>query len=131
MSISKDQHDRITEMYKGYVKEASTISSPEEMRRFAARKTISSTMKESTRANETKVMDALEGSSYVEGDRVWTFYLPDDKLCLIENFNGEYNKERLYKNLFDTAKVFEGVLPFKELFLNYALKKNLPLVEEL
>lgn len=131
MQISEEKRIRLVEMYNGYVKEAATVSSPEEMRRFAARKTLSSTMMESERTNETKVMDALKGSDYVEGDRLWTFYLPDNRLCLIENFSGEYNKPRLYKNIFDTAKVFDGVIPVKEMFLNYALKKNLPLVETL
>lgn len=122
---------KIQEIYVSYIKKAASVQSSEDMRQFAARKTISSTMMESTRTNETKVMDALKGAKYVEGDRVWTFYLPDDSLCLTENFSGEYNKPRLYKNIYDTISVFDTVLPVKELFLNYALKKNLPLVENL
>lgn len=116
--------------YKSYVKEASNLQTPEQIMRWASRKTLSSTMQESERANETKVMDALKGSKYVEGDRFYTLFKDDGSLFLAENFDGNYNKAHLYKSVHSTAKILDGVLP-KELFLNYALKKNLPLVEDL
>ena len=90
--------------------------------------TKSSTKIKSDRANETKVIDAIKGSEYSEGDRFFVFYLPDDSLCLCENFNGEYNKVRLLKNLYDTITIFDTVLPVKELFLNYSLKRNLKIL---
>lgn len=122
---------KIQKLYQECIKKAANVNNPDSMRDFAARKTISSTMMTSTRTNETKVMDAIKDSTYVEGDRVWVFYLPDDSLCLIEDFSGEYNKVRLYKNIYDTISVFSDVLPIKDMFLNYALKKNLPLVDQL
>ena len=118
----------ILEIYTSYVKEIKEIK---DIKRWAARKTLSSTMQESERTNETKVIDALQGSSYQEGDRFWVFYKPDDSLCLVENFNGDYNSDRLYKNLYDTIKIFETVIPIKENFLNFSLKKNKKLVETL
>jgi hypothetical protein len=83
----------------------------------------------STRLNETKVMDALKGSNYTEGDRFFTFFKEDDTLCLVENFDGNYNKDRLYKSIHDTVSVFDTVLDVKTLFPNYALKKNKKLLE--
>lgn len=127
----EEAYDALVLLYVSYVKEASSISTAEEIRRWSARKTFSSTMKDSIRTNETKAMDALKDSKYVEGDRFHVFYLPDDSLCLTEKFTGEYNKSRLFKNIYDTIGVFDTVLPVKELFLNYSLKKNLKLIEEL
>jgi len=127
----EETYEALKALYNTYVKEAATITTPEQIRRWSTRKTFSSTMKESTRTNETKAMDVLKDSKYVEGDRFHVYYLPDDSLSLAENFSGEYNKPRLYKNIYDTISVFDTVLPVKELFLNYALKKNLPLVENL
>jgi DNA polymerase elongation subunit (family B) len=129
-NTKEEVYDALKDLYNGYIKEANSIDSSS-IRRWSIRKTFSSTMKESERTNETKAMDALAGSKYVEGDRFHCFYLPDDSLCLTENFTGEYNRERLYKNIFDTISVFDTVLPVKELFLNYSLKKNLKLVDEL
>ena len=79
---------------------------------------------EGTRLNETNIADAIEETEYVEGDKVHTFYLPDDTLCLKENFKGEYNKRRLLKRLYDTAKIFKNIIDINE-FKNYSLKKNL------
>ena len=117
------------EMQRTYSQYISEIVNIKDIKRWAARKTFSSTMVESERANETKAMDALSGSNYVEGDRFYTFYLPDDSLCLAENFKGEYNKTRLLKNLYDTISIFDTVLPVKELFPNYSLKRNQKLLE--
>jgi DNA polymerase I len=119
--------DEIVSLYNQYVIEIDNIT---DMKRWSARKTYSSTMEESERTNETKVMDALEGSDYREGDRFFCFYLPDDSLCLVENFKGEYNKTRLLKNLFNTIEIFDTVIPMDK-FKNYALKKNANDLEEL
>jgi DNA polymerase, archaea type len=114
--------------YKMYAKE---IMDVKDIKRFSARKTLSSTMIESERTNETKVIDALKGSNYTEGDRMWVFYLSDDSLCLAENFSGDYNKTRLLKNLYDSVSIFNTILDTKNLFLNYSLKRNQKYLEEL
>lgn len=114
-------HEKMQKTYTEYVDE---IMNVKDIKRFAARKTLSSTMLESERTNETKVMDALKGSNYTEGDRFHVLYRQDDTICLVENFNGDYNKVRLLKNLYDTATILDGVIPVKDLFLNYSLKRN-------
>jgi DNA polymerase elongation subunit (family B) len=114
-------------VYAQYVEEAMNVK---EIKRWSARKTLSSTMQESERTNETKVIAALEGSDYREGDRMWLFYKPDDSLCLAERFEGEYNRVRLLKNIWDTIQIFSTVLPTKQLFINYSLKKNYKTLEE-
>lgn len=121
-----EMHNSLKAVYSEYVAEAMNV---QDIKRWSARKTLSSTMVESERANETRVMDALKGSNYREGDRFWCFFKTDKEQCLSENFTGEYNKTRLLKNLYDTVSIFDSVLPVKELFLNYALKKNYKLLE--
>lgn len=108
-----------------YTKLVHEICNIQEIKRWASRKTLSSTMQDSDRTTELKVMEALKGSNYREGDRFYTFFLPDESLCLVENFSGIYNKKRLLKNLFDTNMVFDGVIPdLEKVFINYALVKN-------
>lgn len=128
MQISEEKKDKLKQLYMEYVKEAMNVS---DIKKWCSRKTISSTMMESTRSNETKVMDAIKGSNYVEGDRCWVFYKSDDSLCLAENFDGDYNKTRLLKNIHDTVSIFDTVLDVKALFPNYSLKKNQKLLETL
>ncbi len=117
---------KLQELYMMYVKEAMNVT---DIKRWSARKTLSSTMQESDRANETKVMDAIAGSNYREGDRFYVFKMPDDTLCLAENFKGEYNKQHLLKNIYDTISTFDTILPVKELFINYSLKTKYKLLD--
>jgi DNA polymerase elongation subunit (family B) len=108
-------------LYSQYVSEIINIT---EMKPWSARKTLSSTLFASTRKNETRVVDALVGSDYREGDRCFMFRMPDESLKLAEHFKGEYCKESLLGNLWDTTCVFDTVIPVKDLFLNYSLKKH-------
>lgn len=121
----EDIEIKLKEIYDIYVEEVMNIK---DIKRWSARKTLSSTMQKSERTNETKVLDAIKGSNYREGDRFYTFYKSDDSQCLAENFNGDYNKSRLLKNLFDTISIFDTVLPVKELFPNHSLKRNFKLL---
>lgn len=124
---TEEMHIKLQELYMQYVNEIMNIDN---ITRWSARKTFSSTMASSARLNETKVMDAIRGSNYVEGDRFFVYYRADDSLCLVENFDGEYNRTRLLKNLYDSVKIFSSVLPVKELFVNYALVKNFKKLEQ-
>jgi DNA polymerase elongation subunit (family B) len=113
--------EELQSLYNKYVAEAMTVT---EIKRWSARKTLSSTMVESDRKNETRVMDAIKGSNYREGDRFHVYKLPDESLKLSEHFDGVYDKSHLLKNLYNTVEIFSYVLPVKTLFPNYSLKKN-------
>lgn len=115
-----------TNIYNEYVKE---IYNLKDINRWCTRITISAKTLESERTNETKIIDALGDSEYVEGDRRYVFFKEDDSLCLVENFNGDYNKKKLIGKLFKTGLRFATVLDTKGLFVNYALKKNQSLIE--
>lgn len=108
------------DIYNKYVKEIMDIK---DIKRFATKKTYTSKIDTSERTNETKVKDAIEGSDYRDGDKLYLIYRSDDTLCLIENYNGDYNRKRLLKRLYDTIKIFKNVLDIS-IFPNYSLKKN-------
>lgn len=116
------------EIYTKYCREALSVT---DIKRWASKKSISATTINSSRKNETNVIDALAGKEYSEGDRFYMFYETDDKLCCVEDFSGTYDKNRLLKRLFDTCKIFGNVLDCKKYFVNYTLKKNKELLEKL
>lgn len=120
--------EELVRIYNSYVKEVANIK---EIKRWATRKTISEKILEGERTNESKVRDAIEGTEISEGDRCYMFYKEDNSLCLVEQFDGNYNKDRLLKNIHDTVCVFDTILDCKTLFPNYALKKNKAKLEEL
>ncbi len=115
------------QIYNKYIKE---IMNVKDIKRFATKKTYTSKIDTSERTNETKVKDAIEGSEIRDGDKFHVYYKNDDTLSLIEKFDGDYNKKRLLKRLYDTIKIFKNVLDIS-IFLNYSLKKNNKQLEEL
>ncbi len=125
---AKGDNSYYVNVYHKYVKEILNVT---DIKRWASRKTLSSTMQESDRTNETRILDALEGSNYVEGDRFYTFFKSENEICLVENFTGEYDKSRLLKSLYNTASIFSTVLPTKELFINYSLKTKQKLLQDI
>jgi hypothetical protein len=83
----------------------------------------------SPRLNETKIVDAIKGTEYKSGDRIYVFTKADGTLGLVEHFAGEYDKNTYIQKLYKAILRFETILPVKELFINYSLKKNKELLE--
>lgn len=108
------------EVYNKYAREILNIT---DIKRWSDRKTLTATTFTSTRSNETKVIDAIQGTEYVEGNRIWTYFKSDKSLSLIENFDGDYDKTALFKKLYNTVEIFEQVLDIN-LFPNYSLGKK-------
>lgn len=126
-TIIKGEYDHAN-IYKKYVKE---INNVEDIKRWATRKTVTDKTLKSERTNESKIRDAIVGTEYSEGSRIWTYFKSDDSLDLVENFKGDYNKSRLHEKLFKVVSRFEEILNIKETCLNYKLKKNQKLLENL
>lgn len=115
-----DGRNNYTEIYLKYVKE---IKKLEDIKRWATKRTITDKVLSGTRANETKVKDAIENSEYVEGDKVYMYYNVNDELKLVENFNNDYHIDRLLEKLYKTAMTFDTIIA-KDNFLNFKLKRN-------
>lgn len=118
-SILNDKRNYL-EIYESYIKEIMNVT---DIKRWASKKTITSKVMQNTRTNEAKIRDCIIGSEYKEGDKIYTFYNNKDELVLVENFNKDYNKEKLLSKLYKTTKTFETIIDEK-LFVNYSLKGN-------
>ena len=123
-----EHRDDFTEIYHEYIKEAANIK---DIKRWASRKTISERTLNSERTNESRIKDTIEGTEYVEGDRIWTFFKTKDQLELVERFDGQYDLDKVLKSVYDTTKVFGNVLDCDNLFKNYGLKKNKAQLQEI
>lgn len=108
------------ELYNEYAKE---ILNVKDIKRWADRKSLTATTFESKRTNETKIIDAIQGTEYVEGNRIWVYFKEDQSLSLVERYDGDYSKTALLKKLYNTVEIFENILDIKQ-FLNYTLKRN-------
>lgn len=110
-----------TEIYNKYVKE---IRNLKDIKRWCSKKTLTQKVFESPRPNEAKIRDAIVNSEYVEGDKIYVFFKQDESLCLAENFDGDYNEDRLFNRLYSASKLFSKVITIEDYFVNYKLKKN-------
>jgi hypothetical protein len=96
----------------------------DDIKLWAKKLTLSPKTFDSPRLNETKIVQAIVGTEYKSGDRIFVYTKPDDTLKLAEHYDGEYDKDTYYEKLYKATLRFETVLPVKEMFLNYSLKKN-------
>lgn len=108
------------EVYNQYAKEIMNIT---DIKRWSDRKSLTSTTFTSQRTNETKIIDAIQGTEYVEGNRIWVYFKEDNSLALVENFDGNYNRTALLKKLYKTVEIFSEVLDISQ-FPNYSLSKK-------
>jgi DNA polymerase I len=114
-------------VYSRYVQEALNVT---DIKRWVSKKTYTEKIDSSDRENEAKVKRAIAGTDYRPGDKMYMYYNSDDQLVLVENYNNDYNKDRLLEKLFKSMKVFQNILPYKEMFPNYKLKKNQKLLSQ-
>lgn len=125
--IFKDANTELMQtIYNTYVKE---ILSLQDIKPWCSKKSITATTLSSERANETKIIDAIEGSEYSEGDKIYVYFREDGSLALAEKFANDHSKDKLLEKLYKATERFETVLP-EDLFLNYKLKRNKKLLEE-
>lgn len=127
MNITQKQLDKIKALYEEYVIE---IYNLEDITRWSTKKTVTSTVLNAKRTNEQRVLDAIDGSDYQEGDKIRTYFTPDGNLKLQEHWANDHCTATLVEKLFKTVKIFETVLDIKQ-FPNYSLKRSKALLESL
>jgi DNA polymerase elongation subunit (family B) len=123
-----ENKDDYQEIYHSYIKEACNV---QDIKRWASRKTISDKTLNPERTNEQRIKDTLEGTEYVEGDRIYTYFKDNTTLELVERFDGNYSVDKLLASCYDTSWIFENVLDCELLFKNYKLKKSKESLKEL
>lgn len=126
--LANGDHTKIQNIYYEYIREVKYGIT--DIKRWCSKKTITDKIFTSERSNETKIKDAIEGSNYREGDKCWTFFRSDGSLSLMENFDGDYDKDAMYKKVFRSAEFFTNVIP-SDLFINYSLKRSKKLLDQL
>ncbi len=126
--VFNEPQEKLVETYNKYIKEALDVK---DIKRWCSKKTITDKVETSERANETKLKAAIAGTEYVQSDKVYVFFTENEQLCLAEHYKGDYNRDRLIEKLFKTTQVFKNILPVKDLFKNYSLKRNKKSLEEL
>lgn len=118
--ILSGRKDELIALYNNYAKKITNITNISE---WCVKKTVTKSVLNPERANEQRVLDALDLDAISEGDKVYVYYRLDDQLATRESFDGVYDRDRLYGKLYKTLCIFDTVLD-AGLFPNYSLKRN-------
>jgi DNA polymerase I len=124
--VTDDLHEACRDLYNTYITEIMNIT---DIKRWASKKTITDKVLKNERTNEAKVRDAIAGTDYVEGDKIFVYFREDGSLSLAEHYKNDHDRANLLEKLFKTSKTFETILPIPELFTNYGLKKKFALLK--
>lgn len=127
-AILEDKKDTLIHIYNRYVNMVDNIV---DITPWAKKMSLSPKTFESIRPNETRVVDAIQGTEYKSGDKIYVYRTDIGLLKLAEQFDGCYNKDAYYEKLYKTTLRFETVLPVKDFFKNFKLKKNKKTLTEL
>jgi DNA polymerase I len=127
--ITNNSHT-IPKIYTKYVQEILNVY---DIERWSFKKTITSSVLNPGRTNERKVLDALDGSEYLEGDKKYFYFVNDDSLALADTWNHKapnHNVAKLLEKLYKTMVIFKPVYDITQC-LNYKLKRNHKLLQTL
>lgn len=114
-------------VYHKYVHEIFNIK---DIRRWASKKTITEKVMVNSRANEANVREAIEGTDYTEGDKIYTYFDEDGTVTLVEHWKNDHSTDRLLNKLYETSETFDALVPPGTL-KNYKLKRNKSELNEL
>ena len=150
--LIEDRNADLVSVYHKYIKESQNI---EDISRWVTKKTITKAVFESSRPNETKILDAVKGETIQAGDKVylWSmidgekqkmvkgqpeFYkdgtpkmVPNTVLKLQKHWSkGMEDKEHYLGRVRSTLEILENVLDMTQ-FVDYTKAKNKQLLQEL
>jgi DNA polymerase elongation subunit (family B) len=134
--LISDKRDEVINVYHDYVKKIYNIT---DITDWCSKKNITESVLNPERTNEQSVLDAIEGTEYVQGDKIYVYFQPEykdengkkvRKLKLREHWNQDHCPITLLDKLHSTLITFETVLDISQ-FPNYALKRNENLGREL
>lgn len=121
--------EKMGELLPLYNKIAIQAVKPEDIRPWSSKKTVTSKVLEAKATTQQKILSALEGTEFSEGDKVHVYFDNDKNLKLANNWvPGDHDAKHLLKNLYNTLETFETVIDISQ-FPNYSLKRNKALLE--
>jgi DNA polymerase elongation subunit (family B) len=143
--------DRIHNVYTMYIREALNIK---DINRWTTKKTITKSIFDSPRLNESKVRDAIKNHPVQEGDKIWLYtaleketqlmkdgepqFYKDGRPKMVENnilkladkWSQDEDKLHYVERVYNTLCILENVINI-ESFIPYHKKKNQHLLESL
>jgi DNA polymerase elongation subunit (family B) len=145
MDLIDTNGEHIVDIYNKYIKEAYNI---QDIKRWVTKKSITKAVMNPERLTEQKVLNALKGKNFQEGDKIWVYsaidgekqkivkgepvffkktkepkMVPNTVLKLEEYWDGDYDRIHYVQRVWDTIMILENLLD-KDQIIKYHLKSN-------
>jgi DNA polymerase elongation subunit (family B) len=104
-SILEGRPEQVESIRCDYTNEIENIL---DIHRWAAKKTITAKVLNPGRPHEQKILDALRGTEYQEGEKVYVYFTQSGALKLASQWSGDHCKVRLQKKLQASLNVVLG-----------------------
>lgn len=152
MKLSEEKTEKLIKIYEEYVKEVLDIK---DISRWCVKKSVTEKLYESSRANETKVVDAIGDKPVQIGDKIFLFndidgeiqkvvkgepvfykktglpnMIPNKVLKLKEDYDGSYDLEHYVDRVYKTVQILENIVDMERIPV-YTSVKGKKLLEEL
>lgn len=125
-AMLENRIDEIVDLYSDCVNQISNVNG-QTIKDWVSKKTVTKAILNPKRTNESRPADAIKGRGLVEGDKFYVYFRTPIEIRCIEDFDGVYDKNTLYKKLYATIKIFDGIIDLSK-FPNHSLKRNRPTV---
>lgn len=112
-NLLKNRPYLIPFIYQKYIDEIDSIETMVDMANWVSRKTITAIVLESEDTTPKKIRNALKTKHVQEGDKIQVFFKKDESLSLLEHFNGDFSKEKLYGKTYKTLCTFNNLFNMK------------------
>jgi DNA polymerase elongation subunit (family B) len=119
-----NRKDHIMALYQKY---ARNILGLTEVSQWCSKVTITKAVLSGEGTRQVRIRQAIGSRPVQEGDKIWIFNRTAEDLCLLEDFNGEYDIGTMLGKLYDTLTVFDAILDV-DCFPDLTLKRNKPLL---
>ena len=83
------------------------------MANWASKKTITDSVLNSNDTTPRKVRAALGKKHVQEGDKIFVFFKEDESLCLLEDFDSNFSKNKLFEKTYKTLCIFDNLFSMK------------------
>lgn len=128
--LDKRTEFEIARLYVSCVFKILQIGKTTPIDEWCSKITVTKAILEKSKTRQARIRESLAGSNYKEADKAFIFFETKEKVCLLENFNGVFYEDAMFKKLFSTAEIFDNVFN-TDILINFAHKRSKSLLQSL
>ena len=115
-----EDQQKLLVVYNKYIKMVNNLT---DIKPWAAKSTVTSSVLQPKRTNEQKKLDAIGDKPVSMGDKVYFYFTESGALKLVDNWVNDHDRVKLMKRIYSTLTIFTNVIDMS-VFPKYHLKNK-------